>query len=158
MFIVRHGEAEPFRGGDAERALTDKGSKDAQALGKLLAHEGLKWDAIIVSPYLRARQTLELLLQSHPEHPAISINTTITPENPVVEAFAALETLSGRQSILIVSHMPLVSALVASLVTGSQRESGNYPMATASMAELEVTALCPGGGILHRLISPPYDV
>jgi phosphohistidine phosphatase len=157
LFIVRHGEAEPLRHTDAERALTSKGMADACALGRFLADEQLHWDAIIVSPYLRARQTLDNILLSFPEHPAIQVNDTITPENAVVEAYNALATLGDAKNVLLVSHMPLVSSLVASLVEGSQHAAHSYPMNTASLAEVEVDDLCQGGGSLQRLISPPYN-
>ena len=157
LFIVRHGEAEPVVRTDAERALTRRGRHDAQALGKLLAAGQVQWDAIIVSPYLRAQQTLEMLLQSFPVHPPVTVNHTITPDNAVAEAFAALEGFSGQQTILMVSHMPLVSALVASLVSGSPHDALHYPMPTASFAELDVSAWHPGGAGLKRLICPPYN-
>lgn len=157
LFIVRHGEAEPLKHTDAERALTSKGAADACALGKLLANEEVQWDAILVSPYLRARQTLDNILLSFPHHPRILVNDTITPENAVVEAYKALATLGNVDNVLLVSHMPLVSSLVASLVEGSQRAVHSYPMSTSSLAEVQVDALCNGGGSLLRLISPPYN-
>lgn len=157
LFIVRHGEAEALKRTDAERALTARGHADTLALGQLLAREQQVWDAIIVSPYLRARQTLENILSSFPQHPAVIINTSITPENAVIQAYEALQPLTDCNNVLMVSHMPLVSALVASLLTGSQRQAHDYSMATASMAEVAVDTFMEGGGTLKRLISPPYN-
>ncbi len=157
LFVVRHGEAEPIQRTDAERALTSKGIADSLDLGKLLACETLQWDAIIVSPYLRARETLDNILLSFLNHPSIIVNTSITPENAVSQAFEALLPFVYCKNVLVVSHMPLVSSLVASLASGSQRQALNYPMTTASMAEIDVGVLCEGGGTLIRLISPPYN-
>ncbi|HEY9033787.1 MAG TPA: histidine phosphatase family protein [Pseudomonadales bacterium] len=57
LWLVRHGEAAPMQADDAARELTARGQADIRALGNLLARDHVRVDQIIVSPYVRARQT-----------------------------------------------------------------------------------------------------
>jgi phosphohistidine phosphatase len=139
LYVVRHGEAEPFSQTDSSRNLTMRGKEDSIDLGVYLSRQHVHWDAIVVSPYNRAQQTLANILLSFPQHPAVLINANITPEN-------------------MVSHMPLVSGLISTLVTGHERDAMNYFMVTSSVAELDVDELLPGAAKLSRLLSPPYEV
>lgn len=156
VFIIRHGEAEPRRDTDAGRNLTARGRADALALGKMLERDKLQIHTAIVSPYQRARQTLECLLEGARLQPRVHVAEHITPEDAVNSAYEELEPFGGCESLVIVSHMPLVSSLIASLVDGTERTASHYPMSTASMAELDVDMLAPCGARLKRLLSPPY--
>ena len=56
LYLVRHAEAvdgEP----DELRPLTAEGRRAARTLGERLAAEGVRPDAILTSPLLRARET-----------------------------------------------------------------------------------------------------
>ena len=59
LIIMRHAKAEPFGDkGDSERELTDKGLKQAKAVGKGIESLGLVPDQISCSSATRTRQTL----------------------------------------------------------------------------------------------------
>ena len=157
LLVIRHGEAEPLRESDANRALTAKGISDAKALGNLISREELDCHVCVVSPYIRARQTLDNILLASPAKPEIFVAEHITPEDPVVSAYQVLSAFSDYPSIMIVSHLPLVSRFIASLVDGTEATSSQYPMQTASMAVLETDILTPGNAHLRLLLSPPYS-
>ena len=58
LIIMRHAKAEPFGDkGDSERELTDKGLKQAKAVGKGIESLGLVPDQISCSSVTRTRQT-----------------------------------------------------------------------------------------------------
>lgn len=64
LYLIRHAEAVPtndpnFR--DADRPLTEKGRADARRLGEVLAEHGIRFQAILTSPLVRAKETAELL-------------------------------------------------------------------------------------------------
>ena len=61
--MIRHAEAAPGEP-DAERALTPEGQAQAEALGERLAAAGVRADAVLTSPLLRARQTGEAVAQA----------------------------------------------------------------------------------------------
>jgi phosphohistidine phosphatase len=56
IYLVRHAEAAPGEP-DELRALTPDGRRAARDLGDRLANEGVRPDAVISSPLLRARET-----------------------------------------------------------------------------------------------------
>jgi phosphohistidine phosphatase len=56
VYLVRHAEAAPGEPDDL-RALTPDGRRAARDLGDSLANEGVRPDAVISSPLLRARET-----------------------------------------------------------------------------------------------------
>jgi phosphohistidine phosphatase len=56
VYLVRHAEAAPGEPDDL-RALTPDGRRAARDLGDRLANEGVRPDAVISSPLLRARET-----------------------------------------------------------------------------------------------------
>jgi hypothetical protein len=64
IFILRHGiAAEPGAPGiktDAERPLIPKGEQRLREAAGAMEKMGLSFDAIISSPYLRAKQTAEI--------------------------------------------------------------------------------------------------
>ena len=156
LWLVRHGEAEANMSNDPARKLTGKGQADIMALGKLLAMEGLAIDRAIVSPYTRARQTWEALqAKNHwPLQPIIE--QALTPAEVTESILQVLQGCDSSESVLVVSHQPLVSSLTALLVSGSAGNAWEYPMMPGSLAEIELTDCLPGGGKLKRLLSPPY--
>lgn len=68
IYIMRHGEAQQFAPSDAQRALTDRGRHESEAVARACVNQrGVKgFDLVLVSPYLRAQQTWELLTDHFP--------------------------------------------------------------------------------------------
>src|SRR5205085_10503244 len=59
IWLLRHAEAEDGSP-DAERRLTEKGERHARAAGEALAKLGIKLDACLSSPKVRAADTARL--------------------------------------------------------------------------------------------------
>ena len=166
LWILRHGEAEPRKTTDAERALTAHGRKEAQGAGRSLAKHVGSSLTILVSPYLRAQQTAQVVLhelkaaghnKSLPhglkadEIALITVDWCTPEDDPVV----ALDHLAFRDEaeILLVSHMPMVSALTGLLVDGEMR--AGPPLHTASLVELDIPMVAAGMANLLSLRHPP---
>lgn len=119
IFIMRHGEAEHFAQSDAERALTDRGRSASSAVAAACVAQGIKhFDKVIVSPYLRAQQTWQEI-SSQFDARQIEISEDITPygdSEQVAEYVNALIELEKLESVLLVSHLPLVGYLAAEFV------------------------------------------
>ena len=62
VYLLRHGIAhdDSPTGKDADRPLTEEGRRKLRDVMKAIANAGVKPDAIVSSPYLRARQTAEI--------------------------------------------------------------------------------------------------
>ncbi|UUM29803.1 phosphohistidine phosphatase SixA [Vibrio japonicus] len=120
IFIMRHGEAEHFAQSDAERALTERGRSASAAVAKACAEQGYQqFDKVIVSPYLRAQQTWQEVATEF-DAKKIEVSPDITPygdSEQVAEYVNALIELESLDSVLLVSHLPLVGYLVAEFVT-----------------------------------------
>lgn len=119
IVIMRHGEAEHFADSDAQRALTPFGRAASKAVAEACAKQGLsKFDKALVSPYLRAQQTWQEI-STHFEALSIEECADITPygDSPhVVEYLNAIIEVEKLDSVLLVSHLPLVGYLTAELV------------------------------------------
>ena len=130
LWVLRHGEAEPYARRDAERELTARGCEQvrcsaAQLLGKPL-------DRIWVSPYVRAQQTAALVCEVLGFTGEVQTVPWLTPES---EPKFAASKLPDTGNVLLVSHQPFVGELISLLQHGHVRQP--QPMHTASLAELE---------------------
>ena len=133
IVIMRHGEAHSRAETDFQRELTPKGIADTKLAGEVLAQQGFQPDELWVSPYVRTQQTANQLQLSLPECPRLT-QSLLEPENDP-RAVAELLEKNRDQNLLIVSHQPLVSALVGLLAEANTRLGP--PMSPASMVMLE---------------------
>ncbi|NOH62051.1 phosphohistidine phosphatase SixA [Vibrio sp. RE88] len=119
IFIMRHGEAEHYAASDAERALTERGRSASAAVARACADQGYaQFDKVLVSPYLRAQQTWQEVSRSF-NAKQIQTFEEITPygeSTHVADYVAAVAQVEGLESILLVSHLPLVGYLTAEFV------------------------------------------
>ncbi|MEE8056978.1 MAG: phosphohistidine phosphatase SixA [Pseudomonadales bacterium] len=140
IVIMRHGEAEAFVSRDADRTLTDVGHQQAKLAGECLSQLGLCFDQVWVSPYIRAQQTATAVLSSFAETSSSTLEL-LTPDSSPALVVDKLEQ-SRLDSLLIVSHQPLVSTLVGLL--GHADPRAGPPMSPASMALLWADVVLPG--------------
>ncbi|MFC3025546.1 phosphohistidine phosphatase SixA [Vibrio zhugei] len=120
IFIMRHGEADVCAASDAERPLTARGQSDSVAVAKTCQAQygALTIDKVLVSPYLRAQQTWQEIENYCSAHDVQSCDD-ITPygqAEDVVEYVLALAEHESLESVMLVSHLPLVGYLVAEFV------------------------------------------
>ncbi|MEE4192106.1 MAG: histidine phosphatase family protein [Halieaceae bacterium] len=117
VYVVRHGDAAPPPGG-GERALTDHGFQDSHDAGRLLATEG--FDFLLYSPKLRTRQTRDCILSVAGDIASREELSLLPPttEQSVVDSIEAC----GGESVVLVSHLPLVAELVGWFTTGDPRD------------------------------------
>ncbi len=86
FYMIRHGEsllnAQHIRQG-AEGSLSEKGKKQAEDTGKRLSHT--KFDVILVSPYIRTKETAEIIskqLKKVPRKPLEYVDLLVERRNP----------------------------------------------------------------------------
>lgn len=120
IFVMRHGEAEPYKKDDQSRHLTRFGVTQSEHAAKWMVKqlkENAKLsqvDLTLVSPYVR---TIETLAAVEAFLPIESITKTdkVTPVGNAkqVQNLIDFELLQDNtiQCLLIISHMPLVSLL-----------------------------------------------
>jgi len=135
IYLLRHGDAEPGNGKpDAERELTEKGRRQAEAAGRALAALGVKLDACLTSPKVRARDTAAIAC-GH-----LGLEPEEIPElrGGLIDARALA---AGRGDVLLVGHEPDFSDEIAHL-TG-----GQIKLKKGGLAAVE-------GRLLHLLLRP----
>ena len=135
LTLVRHGEASPaVNGNDDKRPLTKRGHKQAQQTAEYLK-DMIKPDVFVVSPLLRAQETLAHLQHYFQNVPVLVCNK-IKPED---DAKSAVEWLSQLpyESIVVVCHMNVV-AHISSLLTSESFHP--YALAEARIYEQAVIA------------------
>ena len=130
LWLLRHGDAEDGSP-DAERKLTDKGREQSKAAGAALAALGVKLEACLTSPKVRAAQTAELACE------ALGVEAELEPKlagGPFdAEALAA----GLGDHVMLVGHDPDFSAAVHSL-TGAQVRMKKGGLAGIEKGELKV--------------------
>ena len=153
IFVMRHGEASFFADTDAERTLSEQGRLEAELMGKWMNKMTIAPDWLWVSPYVRAEQTSQAVLAMLAEKPAeIITQAMITPSGSAEQVRDLLDGELAVRSIdqlLIVSHMPLVSYLVAEL---TQQEHAPI-FQTAGVAEINYNVDTMKGELV-RIVSP----
>jgi phosphohistidine phosphatase len=115
LFLVRHAEAAPGKP-DELRALTPEGREQARAVGERLAAAGVRPDAVLTSPLLRARET----------GAAIAAELGCESESsealaPGASAEAVRRAVEGRgETVIVVGHQPDCGQIAAELGDGSE--------------------------------------
>lgn len=110
LIIMRHAKAEPFGDkGDSERELTDKGLKQAKAVGKGIELLGLVPDQISCSSATRTRQTLDRMLKTFGDKPIVDYRISLY-DGGVQAVFDELAHVKAKNRVfMIVGHEPTVS-------------------------------------------------
>lgn len=147
IYIMRHGQAEMMANSDAERALTSLGVTESQKMAADLAKQNVCFDAVLVSPYLRAQQTWQSVRPLFPEVENVQTLQCLTPSGSArksVNEILALQA-EGVETLLIVSHLPLVGYIVGELAPAA----GVPAFLTSAVAHLELDE--SGFAVMHGL-------
>jgi phosphohistidine phosphatase len=156
IYILRHGIAEErsLGGKDRERALTSKGRRKLESLGKHLYELGVSFDAILSSPYLRASETAEVIAACVKFKGEIQFTGNLLPESePQALIHELKEQPPGGKSILLVGHEPDLSTLASWLLTGGA--SLHLELKKGGLCKIQVHSFHNiGSATLEWLISP----
>jgi phosphohistidine phosphatase len=125
LVLVRHAESAPGSP-DQLRTLTDEGRAQARALGERLRGEGIRPDAVLSSPLLRALQTAELLGFGEPE-----ADERLAP-GMTAEMVRAIVAERGG-TVVVVGHQPDCSRIAGALTDGVEPR---FPPAGVAVIDL----------------------
>ncbi len=122
VLIMRHGDAALEAASDAERPLTVRGRDESRLMASWLSSKFIDTDRVLVSPYLRARQTLDVMRDELVLPDGEETLPELTPGGDVAMICCYLQTLAneGLDTVLVISHLPLVGYLVADLCPTEQ--------------------------------------
>ena len=122
IYLLRHGIAESASatGSDADRELTAEGRHGVKAIAKLATRAGVKPSLVISSPYKRAMRTARIAAEVFDYSTAIVPSAALTPASSPEAVWDEIRTHRGEDSILLVGHEPLFSALGAYLLAAPE--------------------------------------
>ena len=130
LWLLRHGDAADGSP-DAERPLTKKGERQSRAAGAALKRLGVKMDACLTSPKVRAADTAKLACEALGVEPQQEPKLAGGPFD--AEALAA----GLGDNVLLVGHDPDFSMAVHAL-TGAQVRMKKGGLAGVEKGELMV--------------------
>jgi phosphohistidine phosphatase len=124
IFILRHGVAVDAAAigfdRDSDRPLTPKGERKLWKTAQSLEELEVAFDWIISSPYLRARQTAEIVAEAQGARKKAELTEHLTPAGSVKKL---IEHINKRQpppdNVLLVGHEPYLSDLISLLLSGN---------------------------------------
>ena len=175
LWILRHAEArpEPPSGGrDRDRPLTERGRRDAAALGARLTADspplgtsGLTLPEVaLVSAAVRTVETADLVCGGLGERLRTDTYVSLYSAEPETVLAYVQEVEGDPRSVLVVGHNPTVSHLAFDLLddgsTGRDHLAA-HGLSTCSLAVVDLAIgswgeAATGGGTLAGLFAPPY--
>ena len=148
LYLVRHGAAQERspEQPDARRGLTREGAERLAREVEGLARLGVRLDALLHSPLLRAVESAELLT------PLLEGRSAVSPWLALAPSVELLAEIEG-ESVALVGHEPWMSELAAWLATGDRNESRALCLRKGAVACLRGEAR-PGAMVLRALFTP----
>jgi phosphohistidine phosphatase SixA len=150
VFIMRHGDAALEAASDSVRPLTTCGCDESRQMANWLKGQKVDIERVLVSPFLRAEQTLNVVGECMNLPEEIDVLPELTPCGDVGLVSAYLQALAneGVATALVVSHLPLVGYLVSELCPGEA------PPMFSTSAIANVTLDADGQGHFNWQMSP----
>jgi phosphohistidine phosphatase len=148
LWLLRHADAEPHgTRPDAERALTERGRRQADVAGVALARMEIAFGAILASPKVRARETADLALarMEDSQRELLELHPLLAGGVQARKALELLDGVGGAGPSLLVGHEPDLSGIVGEL-TGARVD--------LKKGGLAVVRLGAGGAELVLLLRP----
>jgi phosphohistidine phosphatase len=158
LYLIRHAEAEPQDEGggepDAERRLTEVGHAQSKVVAAGLQRRGVRLNALVTSPLVRAHQTAEdVRHESEEPEPELIVCEDLAPGGRRKRIARFLGGLEG-DAVGVVGHMPDLAEFAGWLI-GSRKVG--IDLAKAGVACID----CPegagkGAGSLVWLVTPEW--
>jgi len=159
ILLLRHAEAEPHAASDAMRALTAKGLKQAENVGKFCLKHALVPEIILASPLTRAEETARLVARMLNLPRLVQIQEFLRAGMTTERALSGIrgsyielmkkENSPEKTSIMLVGHEPDFSSLTGALI-GGRAESVHFRKATLVGVTLQELKL--GAGTIDFVI------
>ncbi len=165
LYFLRHAIAAQRGDGkykdDSLRPLTDEGLEKMHRAGLGMQALGLKFDAILSSPYLRARQTAEIVAQVYKiKNKKIYFTDNLLPPASIKDLLREIgdralfskiknRALSPIKTVLLVGHEPHLSEMISSLLKSDKPL--NIDFKKGGLCNLSISA---GTATLNWLLTP----
>jgi phosphohistidine phosphatase len=143
LYILRHGLAgeagDPRYSDDSQRPLTAEGKRKMHQAALGMKAMGIKFDIALTSPYLRARQTAEIVCEQLGCGDVMRLTNNLAPAGNVRALVAELSEMPRESRVLVAGHEPYLSGLVSFLISGSH--GCGVEMKKGALCKLEIEEL-----------------
>jgi phosphohistidine phosphatase len=124
LYVLRHAIAvergAPGYKDDSLRPLTEKGAKKMLRIAKGMLSLDLSFDAILSSPFIRAKQTAEIVAEAFRARNQLEYTSHLeTGGDPKKLVEAINQRYDSDSTLMLVGHEPYLSGLVSMLVAGN---------------------------------------
>lgn len=147
LFLLRHGIAvergTPGFADDSARPLTPKGRRQLRKTAAAMGKMGWKFDLILSSPFLRAKQTAEIIAAELKLKKRLKFSNALQSGGDDWILLRQLEREKpSPEKLLLVGHEPDLSRLISLLVIGDRQLQLNFKK--GGLCKLEVEKLRAG--------------
>ena len=129
IYLIRHCNAvdpgSPDYDDDSQRPLTEKGREKVRKIASALKKLKVKPDCIVSSPYVRARQTAEILAKEMKYKHGLAFSDILVPMGEAEEIVREINEKYNVDELVFVSHEPCISGLIGALTADSSDISIN---------------------------------
>lgn len=123
LYIIRHATAvergTPGYEDDSQRPLTDAGRKRMKRIVNGLSEIGVELDAILTSPFVRARDTAMIVAKEFDIKDRVSLSDNLIPPGNFETLISEIRENYDVQNLALVGHEPMLSSLISWLTTGN---------------------------------------
>ena len=123
LYIVRHAIAvqrgTPGYEDDSQRPLTDAGRKRMKKIVNGLSELGVELDAIVTSPYVRARDTAMILAKEFEMKDRVFLSDSLIPPGNFETLINEIREKYDVENLALVGHEPMLSSLISWFTTGN---------------------------------------
>lgn len=123
LYIVRHGPAgnsAEWTGRDFDRPLTARGRQVMLGVAERLAELSVSVDAIVTSPFVRARETAEIIARALQLTDRLEEDARLGSGFGIADLMSLLADYSGVSALMIVGHEPDLGQAICDL-SGAER-------------------------------------
>lgn len=156
LLVLRHGEAgrRSSMQGDSKRLLTAEGLQEIADLSNGLKALDVKFDHILTSPLLRAKNTAEIVAKSLKFKGKIEELDDLKPEGNRLKFYSILSKLKQDSVVLVVGHEPYLSTMIGEAISQSDCRIN---LKKAGLARIRVLSTLPKiKGELRWLLTPKH--
>jgi phosphohistidine phosphatase len=119
LYVMRHAiAAEPDEATpDEQRALTEAGRKKLLKIARSLKKMGITLDLLLTSPYLRARQTAEVVAAQLKPGTVLE-STALLPPGAAGVLVDEINARAPLQNVMVIGHEPFLGQFIGTLAAG----------------------------------------
>ena len=154
--LFRHGiavEWSDWSGDDQDRPLTDEGREKTHKGAKGLKQLGINPTHVFCSPFLRTRQTADILQEILPCSGSIDLCSELLSETSPRKIFGRLERLPKDSMVLCVGHEPHLGLTAGVMLCGQPLNGLSMKKAGACLIQFQGIPE-PGRGWLQWWLAP----